>query len=289
MNKLRKLWRRLRSKLNDPRPRPCSACGETSEVIPGSVLWPELISEWELTPEWAEYFDQREGHCCGKCQVSLRSQSLARGILRAGIRLTNVNAPCLRALCAVPAFRALHQAEINSAGGLHPFLADLPNLRYSEFGGMMPGVASEDLMALSYETDSLDLVITSESLEHIPDVTAVLREILRVLRPGGFHVFTVPLVWDRARSRTRASLRDGKIVHHLPPSYHGRTGIKADDMLVFHEFGRDFVAWCKNAGFETEVLHDPNNPALLSLLTRKPAIRASDIHARSPQALRPTA
>jgi SAM-dependent methyltransferase len=202
--------------------------------------------------------------------VSLRSQSLAKGILRAGFQLIQVNAQSLRALCAVPSFRALHLAEINSAGGLHPFLAELPNLRYSEFGGMMPGVPSEDLMALSYAADSLDMVITSESLEHIPDVTAVLREIHRVLRPGGFHVFTVPIVWDRAHSRTRASLRDGKIVHHFPPSYHGRTGIKAEDLLVFHEFGRDFITQCKTAGFETEVLHHPQNPALLSLLTRKP-------------------
>lgn len=86
------------------------------------------------------------------------------------------------------------------------------------------------------------MVITSESLEHVLDFTAVLREIHHVLRHGGFHVFTVPIVWDRARSRTRASMREGEIVHHLPPSSHGRTGIKADDLLVFHEFGRDFIA-----------------------------------------------
>jgi SAM-dependent methyltransferase len=271
---LRKLWRRWRVKPIGYEYGVCPVCGETAAIVPGSVLWPELIAEWELTPEWAEYFDQREGHRCGKCQVSLRSQSLARGILRAGFQLIHVNALSLRALCQEPAFRSLHQAEINSAGGLHPFLAELPNLRYSEFGGMIPGVPSEDLMALSYATDSLDMVITSESLEHIPDVTAVLREIHRVLRPGGFHVFTVPIVWDRAHSRTRASLRDGKIVHHFPPSYHGRTGIKADDLLVFHEFGRDFIGRCKTAGFETEVLHHPQNPALLSLLTRKPAAGA---------------
>ena len=109
-------------------PDRCPACGEIAATVAGSVLWPELISEWELTPEWAEYFDQREGHRCGKCQVSLRSQSLARGILRAGFQLVHFNAQSLRALCQEPAFRSLHQAEVNSAGGLHPFLAELPNL-----------------------------------------------------------------------------------------------------------------------------------------------------------------
>ena len=257
MIRLRKLWRRVRATLASSAPGPCPACGETVAIIPGSVLWPELIAEWELTPEWAEYFDQREGHRCGKCQVSLRSQSLARGILRAGLQLIHVNAPSLRALCQEPAFRSLQQAEINSAGGLHPFLAELPNLRYSEFGGMMPGVPSENLMALSYAADSLDMVITSKSLEHIPDVIAVLREIHRVLRPGGFHVFTVPIVWDRARARTRASLRGSEIIHHLSPSYHGRTGIKTNDLLVFPKFGRDFIGRCKTAGFQTEALAHP--------------------------------
>ena len=64
-----------------------------------------------------------------------------------------------------------------------------------------------------------------------------------------------------------------------PVGYHGRlldgrTGIKADDLLVFHDFGRDFIGRCKTAGFETEVLHHPQNPALPSLRTRKPAAGA---------------
>ncbi len=139
----------MRAAPADFRPAPCPVCGETAGIVAGSVLWPELIAEWELTPEWAEYFDQREGYRCSRCQVSLRSQSLARGILRAGFQLIHVNASSPRALCKEPAFRSLQQAEINSAGGLHPFLAELPNLRHSEFGGMMPGVPSDDLMELS--------------------------------------------------------------------------------------------------------------------------------------------
>lgn len=46
--------------------------------------------------------------------------------------------------------------------------------------------------ALPFENGTFDLVLLSEVLEHIPDDTAALREIVRVLRPGGHLVISVP-------------------------------------------------------------------------------------------------
>jgi ubiquinone/menaquinone biosynthesis C-methylase UbiE len=46
-------------------------------------------------------------------------------------------------------------------------------------------VPSEDLCALSYADASFDLVVTSDTLEHVPDVDAALREIPRVLHEFG--------------------------------------------------------------------------------------------------------
>jgi SAM-dependent methyltransferase len=42
---------------------------------------------------------------------------------------------------------------------------------------------------------SIDSVLLTEVLEHCPDAESVLREIHRVLRPGGFLFLTVPFIW----------------------------------------------------------------------------------------------
>jgi SAM-dependent methyltransferase len=71
--------------------------------------------------------------------------------------------------------------------------------------------------ALPVEDGGFDLVISSDVIEHLPDDAAALREIVRVLRPGGLALITVPAnprlmgAHDRAlghhRRYTRGSLR----------------------------------------------------------------------------------
>jgi SAM-dependent methyltransferase len=49
-----------------------------------------------------------------------------------------------------------------------------------------------DATCLPFEDDSIDRIIASEVLEHVPDDAAALRELCRVLRPGGVLAATVP-------------------------------------------------------------------------------------------------
>lgn len=52
-----------------------------------------------------------------------------------------------------------------------------------------------DGLSIPVADQSCDLVLCSEVLEHVAEPTALLREIRRVLRPGGHLVLTVPFAW----------------------------------------------------------------------------------------------
>lgn len=183
--------------------------------------------------------------------------------------------------------RSLVIAEINSAGNLHRYLARRSGLRHSEFGSITVDVPSEDPMRLSYADATFGLVVTSDTLEHVPDIDQALRETHRVLVPGGSHVFSVPVIWDRA-ARRRALLRNGVLEHLLPPSYHGAPGQGKSDFLVFYEFGADLLVRCTSVGYEVSLLHRPTNPAVVTFMAQRRAWARFSYHS-SPNRIVPVA
>jgi SAM-dependent methyltransferase len=59
-----------------------------------------------------------------------------------------------------------------------------------------PGVAVRaDLAALPFADGSVDGVLCEMVLEHVPDARAALREIARVVRPGGRVYVALPFLW----------------------------------------------------------------------------------------------
>lgn len=145
---------------------------------------------------------------------------------------------------------------------MHSFVRTLPFYAGSDFSGeadhpsVAPGGArSEDLTRLTYRENSFDLILTSETLEHVPDLHAALREIHRVLAPGGRHVFTVPVLPGTKQTIARSTVRpDGSICDLLPRICHpgGDWGYP-----VSTELGTDLPEVLSQAGFQTEVHFGP--------------------------------
>lgn len=127
---------------------------------------------------------------------------------------------------AIPAGVMVYNTEAN--GPLHEILKVHPQYQCSEYWGdkttygeMVGGVRNEDLQALSFDAMTFDVVLSSDVLEHMPSPYQAHREIFRVLKPGGRHIFTVPYGEAMVRDDVRASLVDGTLVHHAEALYHG--------------------------------------------------------------------
>lgn len=67
---------------------------------------------------------------------------------------------------------------------LSPGMVDAARRNAERLGFTIEGRVA-DAEALPYEDDSFDLVVGHAVIHHIPDVEAALREVVRVLRPGG--------------------------------------------------------------------------------------------------------
>lgn len=252
----------------------CVVCGKRMPLVQLNVITTELSRAWGLDKKWFGLFQEREGLICIGCGSARRTMVLAHGILEFANKILGLESTSFKKLVTEEKFQKLKIAELNSLGALHQFLKISPNLHYSEYASKSPDIRSEDLMNLSYEDNAFDWVLHSETLEHVPNFQSAWKEIYRVLKPGGVCIFTIPVVADGRKSRTRARLVDGIVINDLPPSYHGLVGEEKPDYLVFHEFGEDCLDEIKSFGFEIHRATDSANPALACFFAMKPQIES---------------
>ena len=108
-------------------------------------------------------------------------------------------------------------------------------------------------MALTFESGSFDLIVTSDIFEHIRKPFVAFSEVHRVLRRGGRHVFSVPIPdpwFDATVERVDTSGDEDRLL--LEPKYH--LGPHGSHHIVYNNFGRDLVDRLAAVGFDTEVL-----------------------------------
>jgi SAM-dependent methyltransferase len=83
--------------------------------------------------------------------------------------------------------------HVAPAGGVRAWLSSHPSIRYVSID-LEPGMADiqADVTDLPFADRSFDLVLCIHVLEHVPDDRAAIRELFRVLRPGGQALIQVP-------------------------------------------------------------------------------------------------
>lgn len=122
------------------------------------------------------------------------------------------------------------------------------------FGTLVSGHRNENLEAMTFPSASFDVVITQDVLEHIYDPAAVFREIARTLKPGGAHIFTVPLVNKHRPSQVWAVPNDDGSPRFLDePDYHANPIDPRGSAVTMH-WGYDIVQFIKDAcGLDTRI------------------------------------
>jgi SAM-dependent methyltransferase len=115
------------------------------------------------------------------------------------------------------------------------------------------GAACEDVTALTFENESLDLIVSSDVLEHVPFLDKAFSETARVLRPGGAHLFTVP---PRAKTKRRSEVVEGRVEHIETPEYH-RDPLFANGILAFWDVGPDLPAMFGSENLDIRIVRGP--------------------------------
>lgn len=125
-----------------------------------------------------------------------------------------------------------------------------------ESGSCQRGIRCENLEKMTFADHSIDLHITQDVIEHVFSPEKAFKEIARTLKPGGAHIFTVPLVNKEKPSLVRAQLSaDGEIQHLQQPVFHGNP-ISAEGALVTVDWGYDLPQYIfESSGLFTHVLH----------------------------------
>lgn len=113
-----------------------------------------------------------------------------------------------------------------------------------------PGVWNEDLQDLHFPDASFDVVVSSETMEHVRRPWQGFREIARVLRPGGIHCFTIPYRADRLTT-ARIDTTGPEDIDLLPRQYH-RDPYRPQDSLVYTDYGKDLPALLGPLGLRTQ-------------------------------------
>jgi SAM-dependent methyltransferase len=125
----------------------------------------------------------------------------------------------------------LHGSVLDLACGVMPYKELLKSSAVKEYIGidLEPTEYHHDVKPDYYwdgkniplDDASVNFVIATEFLEHYFDTTHILKEIKRVLKPGGTFFFTVPSVWP---------------LHEAPYDYHRFTPFALEEYFKRSEF-----------------------------------------------------
>ncbi|MCY9872551.1 class I SAM-dependent methyltransferase [Vibrio barjaei] len=181
------------------------------------------VSDFSSTDVWL-----RDHFVCHNCGSSPRERNFVRTLDE-----------------LIPAWKnkIIHESSPSVSGGSFSTLDNysasyfLPERSLGEI--ISPSCTVQNLEKLTFEDDSFDLFFTQDVMEHVFNPQRAFNEILRVIKPGGWHIFSTLRHVTQRCSKQRAKLVGGSVIHIKEPIYHGNP-VDDKGALVTYDWGRDF-------------------------------------------------
>lgn len=200
----------------------------------------------------------RETGVCAWCGSTNRHRQIAYVICGSLTETRGMRISSLRDLSTLQEF-SVYNTE--ARGPLHEALSHLKNYRCSEYlgtdyasGQMVNGVIHQDLTRLSFEDESIDLVISTDVFEHLPHPYKAHREVYRVLKKSGRHIFTVPFHQTEYFDEDRVLVgEDGRHTLVKDPLYHDDPVRPGEGSLVYTIFSLEMLTKLRTIGFVTNL------------------------------------
>ncbi len=239
---------------SDAVPQPASA-QDVERAWADNKLAQVLYHDWEAQTydeKWSISFDER-------CTSVVRDRFL--GVLRSS-PTAGESLPYGRVL-ELGAGTGFFSLNLKLAGlvdevhvsDLSPGMVEAAKQNAERLGFTIEGRVA-DAEALPYEDDSFDLVVGHAVIHHIPDVEAALREVVRVLRPGGrFVIAGEPttighwyarhlgrITWEVATRATRLSFLRQKWAREQAELDESSRAAALEAVVDLHTFDPDALA-----------------------------------------------
>lgn len=207
-------------------------------------------------------YNFREGLSCRNCRSSNRKRQIAAILMQeAGIPAGAVLKHCTDRLPG-PAWVMETGAFAELMAGDRGFKTEYfgPDLAS---GQIKSGIRHEDAMAPSFAERSLELVISCDVFEHIPDPYRAHAAIFNCLKPGGSHVFTVPFLDNASKDDVCATIEAGQIRYLTEPKYHF-DHLRPEGILVFTLFSPQMLSRLEEIGYQVSSyrVRDPQHGIL---------------------------
>lgn len=200
----------------------------------------------------------REEGSCKRCRSNSRKRHLAAVILD-----SLGSARRYSSLREIPSDSPVKLYNVESNGALHSCLKHINGYvcseyfgPYEEVGKEKEGVLNVDLQNIPFEENLFDFVISTEVFEHIPNPYIAFKELHRILKPGGSHIFTVPYNYNSDKDEIKSILNEkNEIVHLTTPEYHGDP-IRGEGILVYTIFSKEMISKLEALNFKVSLDHE---------------------------------